>query len=144
MAKLILRPTDKNHRLAETLRNEGQNIKYNVTTAGLEITGERITITREVANRILSLDKLDAQNAIVQWRGLMLNREGQLIAATDDIIIVADEADKSQWSSVRVRRDTKEYGELWATRMGISQAKFYEEAIKSYVDLFRRGGVQPQ
>ncbi len=141
MAKLILRATEKNRLFAQHLVAH-QNIKYNVTVDGLELTGERITITRELANKHLGLDKLDPNDATVRWRSLIINREGSLLSATDDLIILADDEEKSQWSSVRVRRDTKEFGEDWSNRMGISQAQFYEEAVHHYVKQFLDGNSQ--
>lgn len=139
MAKLILRPIEKNHQLAQLLQDSGQNIKFRVTQLGLEITGEKIVISRELANKALRLDQLEPQDATVQWRSLILNREGKLLQANDEAIILADDEEKGQWTSVRVRRDTKEFGEDWANRMGVSQAKLYDEALHFYVKQFKEG-----
>jgi hypothetical protein len=115
------------------MQAEGQPVKYTVTTEGLEITGTRIVIKREVANAALGLDSLTQGEALIRWRSLYLNRTGSLLEASETQIVIADDEEKSDWSSVRVRRATKDLGEVWSDRMGMSQAQFYDEAVRAFI-----------
>ena len=143
MASITILANEKNRSLVRALQAKGQNIKMrNGQDSNLIISGDRIEITREMANEHLGLDNKSDGDASIIWRSLILNRTGKLLTFTDNIIIIADEEEKGEWSSVRIRRATKDLGEEWSDKLNVSQSQLYDDAIHFYIASFAPGELE--
>lgn len=136
MASLILLANENNKALVRAMQAQGQDVKMKNTIDGLLIYGERIEITKDLADRVLGLGHKSEADANIIWRSLILNRQGKLVQFNNDKIIIADEEEKGEWSSIRIRRSTKDLVEKWAQKLNMSQAQLFDMALHEYIKSF--------
>jgi hypothetical protein len=134
VAELLWKHSEGHRALASAIIKLGDNVTVKTTSEGLIVKGTTIKIPYAVADRHLKLSA--RSNGDMIWRALIMHRKGNLTKFDQDVIILADEEEKGEWTSIRVRRPVKEQIEEWAAKLAMSQAELIERAFAVYIGQF--------
>jgi len=134
MAELFWKHSEGHRALASAITKMGENVTSKSTQDGLVVKGTKIIIPYAVADKFLKLSA--RSNGETIWRALIMHRKGNLVKFDADIIVLADDEEKVEWTSVRVHRQVKGEIEEWAGKLAMSQSELLEKAFASYIAQF--------
>lgn len=130
MACVVIPLTGKNlwfaHQVAQ--RNEGATVQERSDL--LVIEGPTISITREMFNRAFP----DAPE--IAWKALLVNRQGRVVKATDDEIVVTDES--PEWTYIKIKNSLKAKIDKGAKELGMTIWELMEKAVDDFMSNARK------